>query len=168
MTYNDLVLLAAAGAVWMDFTWAKVLNEWIGLCLMAGLTAQIVQNGPSGIIDALAGAALAALLLGWLFRFRMLGAGDIKMLMVLGVFLGPGKILGCLLASFLVGAVESIYIMASNKILRERLSYLAAYLISEAGKKEPAPYRKGSVERYENFHFTLPILCGVIWVVFYR
>ena len=166
MSYYDLVLLAAAGAVWMDFRWAKVANEWVVVCLMAGLTAQVIRNGPAGILEALAGAAAAALLLGWLFCFRMLGAGDIKILMALGAFLGPGEILVCILAAFLVGAFQSILIMAVNRIFIERMCYLVNYLMTEAGKKSPAPYRKGSVERSENFHFTLPVLCGVIWVVF--
>ena len=53
------------------------------------------------------GLLVPILILGILFIFRMLGAGDIKLLSVIGSMIGPTKILNCISYSFLIGAVIS-------------------------------------------------------------
>lgn len=41
----------------------------------------------------------------------MIGTGDIKVLAVLGSVLGPRKILFCIVTAFLLGAVESLFLL---------------------------------------------------------
>ena len=170
MGYGGLVLLTAAGAFWMDLRWAKIKNGWIVLCLAAALISRLAEGGPAGLVQGLAGAFMALLLTGWLFAFRMLGAGDIKLLAVLGLFMGPGRLLTCLLYTLAFGAVQAAWILISEGLWRERFQYLLDYIQGEVSRYRagssagyrPLPYRRGSVERPENFHFSLPILLSVI------
>ena len=92
---------------------------------------------------------------GWLL-FRMLGAGDIKLLSVLGSLMGPVKILNCMFYSFLIGAVLSAALMVSSGIFSQRILYLLRYLCGylKTGKREPY-YKSGMPP--ENYHFTVPI-----------
>ncbi len=173
MRSESLAILAAAGAAWMDWRFAKVKNEWILICLLSGLAARWLESSWRGIIDGLTGALAAVLLTGWLFVFRMLGAGDIKLLTVLGIFLGPSHFLTTLWLSFLFGAVQAVWILTRKKLWRKRILYFCAYLRTEEERRRkkiqrhPYPYRQGSVENPENIHFTVPVLLSLLCTFLY-
>ena len=62
LSYMNLPLLCAAGAVVMDLNNGKVDNRWSILCLAAGLCAHLIRDGPGGLGEALCGALLPFLL----------------------------------------------------------------------------------------------------------
>lgn len=111
--YMIFPAIAAGGAVVMDIQRAKVDNAWLLFCLVISLTVQLMERGTGGFIAWSFGACTPFLVLGWLFLFRMLGAGDIKLFCVMGSVLGPGTILRCIAYSFLIGAVISAALMIS-------------------------------------------------------
>ena len=65
-----------------------------------------------------------------LYKLKMLGAGDIKLLMSCGAILGPQQIVEVIAYSFLAGGAISLFIMLANKQLgacaRRLLNYLKA------------------------------------------
>ena len=87
--YGELSVVISAMAVWMDLKDASVDNGWILFSFMIGFLIQITENGPKGGVIFLAGVAVPVLLLGILFIFHMIGAGDIKLLCALGGIMGP-------------------------------------------------------------------------------
>lgn len=82
--YGELSVVISAMAVWMDLKDASVDNGWILFSFMIGFLIQITENGLKGGVIFLAGVAVPVLLLGILFIFHMIGAGDIKLLCALG------------------------------------------------------------------------------------
>ena len=56
---------------------------------------------PKGMIIFLTGAAVPLILLGILFIFRMLGAGDVKILCALGGIMGPRTVTECIVYTHL-------------------------------------------------------------------
>ena len=87
-----LALMTVTVAVCMDLMQEKVDNGWILAAWVLGLGYQIGAGGGPGIARFLAGAALPLLLLYILFRFRMLGAGDIKLLSAVGCFMSVSAV----------------------------------------------------------------------------
>lgn len=151
----------ASGGVFMDLCYGKVWNGWIGLSWILGLCCQLWNRGPKGIPVFAAGAALPIAVLYLLFQFRMLGAGDIKLLSALGGIMGAGGVWKCILCSFLLGAVISAWILVVCGNLKERILYFLHYLLNYRRTGSRVPYiRRG--ERMENFHFTVPILLAVM------
>ena len=114
-----------------------------------------------------AGAALPVFLLGWLFRFRMMGAGDIKLLSVLGMLLGPGSVLRCIYYTLLYGSIFSIGILCANQNIRERFLYLAAYIRQYLYTRQITPYR-GRWDSRSNLHMTVPVLMAVLTVMIHH
>ncbi len=161
LSYMNLPLLCAAGAVVMDLNNGKVDNRWSILCLAAGLCAHLIRDGPGGLGEALCGALLPFLLLFWLFTAGMLGAGDIKILCAIGSFLDPEESLRCLAGSFLLGGVFALFSMVFYGTFRARFRYFSDYLLHKRLFLKDTPYRRPGMERPENFHFTLPILGSV-------
>ena len=90
--YGELSVVISAMAVWMDLKDASVDNGWILFSFMIGFLIQITENRPKGGVIFLAGVAVPVLLLGILFIFHMIGAGDIKLLCALGGIMGRGQL----------------------------------------------------------------------------
>ena len=104
---SGIVLVAA----WDDLRSGRISNQLIVAGLLAGFLCQVVQYKAAGIVLFLGGSLLPLLLLGVLFYFRMLGAGDIKLFCVVGGFLGAMDLLKCMLVAVVFGAVWSFWIL---------------------------------------------------------
>lgn len=162
-----LVLTAATGAVWMDLRTEEIENGWIVTIWIAGLLTGWSDRGVPGILFWLAGITVPLLGLFWLFLFRMLGAGDIKLFSALGGILGPAAIVKCICLSFIFGAILSIGILVICGNIRQRLFKLTTYIRNITGMKlqrrtsVPVPYRSGK-HRMEYIHFSVPILLSVL------
>ncbi|MDR3390401.1 MAG: prepilin peptidase [Sulfuriferula sp.] len=82
---------------------ALILTGWIsGVLLSAGL------NGMTGIASAIAGGIIGLAALLPFYLIRTLGAGDVKLMAVVGVFLGPGGVLMAILGTFLAGGIMAL------------------------------------------------------------
>lgn len=74
-----MLLLTIAGvSVIMDLYSMKVKNNWILCSLLAGAGYCFWKSGFAGLIRFVPGALVPLAILGWMFYFRMLGPGDIK------------------------------------------------------------------------------------------
>ena len=163
-TAGCLVLIAALGAAGMDLRSGKVPNGWIVTILILGFWYQMADPDGKGPAEFAVGLCLPILLLGWLFCFRMLGAGDIKLLSALGAVMGGKAILFCIFWSMLFGAVISVMILFICGCWMQRLLYFTSYIKRFLKTKIREPYRlKG--QRQEHFHFSAAILMGaLLWI----
>lgn len=91
----------------------------------------------------------------------MMGAGDIKLMAVMGGILGSCGILKGMFCAFILGAVLSLAFLISCGNLQERFSYFFHYLKVCKEKHCPVPYRRQGAQA-ENLHFTVPILLGIM------
>ena len=93
--------------------------------IIVGLAVSFLPNGIgiwSALIGFLVGGGslyLVAILGDWLFKKDSMGGGDIKMMAMLGAFLGWEKVLLILISSAVIGLVVSIIIMVYSAKLRE-------------------------------------------------
>lgn len=101
------------------------------------------------------------LLFSVLYYFRMIGAGDIKLLCVLGAFLGPYECVACMTAAVLVGGGMSLVLICRRRLFMKRLSYLAEYISQYSNDKVWKPYLK-EVGEEARFAFSVPVLVAVL------
>lgn len=141
----------------MDIIYGRVANEWIVLAWVIGISRQVQSLGIRGIPVFMAGAIVPIAVLYGLFLFRMLGAGDIKLLSALGGLMGAGDIWKCIICSVILGAIVSLTILFFCRNLQERIHYFIQYVSDYTRTGRRVPYiREGS--RMENYPFTVPIL----------
>lgn len=164
MFQSVMLLSAAMVAAGMDLRFGKVKNWWIVFLLSSGLAYQLKMEGWMGFSVFFCGAALPLLLLFPLFRFRMMGAGDVKLFMALGGLMGGSRILTCMAASFFLGGILSLFILLFWGNLFSRLRYFTDYIQLCVNTGKIHPYRKESMET-AYFHFTIPILMAVLLCV---
>lgn len=158
---KSIAVLFTTVAVCMDLNWEKIDNRWIMFGWLTGFSYRLWKSGLKGTGIFLVGALVPVLILYLLFVFRMIGAGDIKLLSVLGGFMGPSAVVVCIGISFLFGAVFSLAVLILCGNLKSRLRYFAGYFNRFITTKEIIPYiRKG--RQMENIHFSVPILMSVL------
>lgn len=155
------LLAIETGAVCCDLLTRRIPNPLTMGGLIMGAAYQWSANGPPGLKNFAAGALIPAALLGILHYFRMLGAGDIKLLMAAGGFLGPDKSLKCIFLSFLCAAVISAAVLIKHRNLMRRLNYFIQYIQSYRKNRKWVPY----IKREENpayLHFSIPVCIATI------
>lgn len=159
-----LPLIFSGIAVLMDLQTTKVDNGWILFSLLIGGLYRTLSQGPVGLFAFFQGICFPFLLLLFLFYFRMLGSGDIKVFCVLGGLLGVRKIGYCILCAFLLGGILSLFLLFTYGDIRRRFQYFFRYIQDCMLTGEVKPYLKKGM-RQENIHFTVPIFMSVLMYV---
>lgn len=153
----------SAAAMWMDLKTGKISNRFILLGLLMSSMLQLIQNGGCGILLFVGGAGVPVLLFGLLYYFRMIGAGDIKLLCVLGSATGPTGSLYCIFLTVLWGGILSLAIMICRKNLVSRMEVFFRYIL-QYGQGDPVSYRQYAGDD-ALFCFTVPVLFGILCYV---
>ena len=150
MNIRLLVLVLAEGAALSDLKEEKIPNRWVLTGLLLSLTGQILFCRESRWHPEFLSALIPFLLLIPFYLFRMIGAGDIKLLMVTGIFMKPGQMLLLLLFTFLPAAVYAVLRLClspsgSDRFhLFDRFHSMKRYVYTFSGSGGLEPYWKDS------------------------
>lgn len=156
-----LLFLYAFSGMLFDLRTGRIPNLLIAAELAGGLIYQLFILGGMGILSFLAGVLVPFVLSYVLFLFRMIGAGDIKLLMALGSVAGFPANVRIMLWSLVFGGVCALFIMWRRTGFRSRFAYLAGYAADFMRTGVRKPYLKKG-RRAENFHFTIAIFAAVV------
>lgn len=99
-------------AVWQDLRDRRIPNGVIVSGMVFGMCWHVLVPGGLGPLPALAGLMLGLALFLPLYLMRAMGAGDVKLMAMVGVFLGPVDVLGAVLGTFLAGGVIAVLVAA--------------------------------------------------------
>jgi len=160
-----LALSVSIIAMCFDLFTGKIKNYWILISYGLGLLWCLSRHGNGGFFVWMLGGILPIALLLPIFHFRMIGAGDIKLLSALGGMLGAVKITKCILASFLLGSLISIGVFFICGNFKNRITYFMSYVKAYIEKGDLYPYTKvgerGGMQM-EQIHFTVPIFLALL------
>ena len=116
-------------AVWHDLKSRRIPNAVV----FAGATLALVLNSilpaGSGLVDAvpggiglfksLAGLGVGLALMLPLYLVRATGAGDVKLMAMVGAFVGPLDAVGAVVCTFVAGALLSLVVALKAGVLRQ-------------------------------------------------
>lgn len=148
-------------AMLSDLETGKIPNSLIITGLSCALLYQLMEYGIIGILFFCGGCFLPLLLLGTLYYFRMIGAGDIKLLGMIGGYVGPEECLECMFLAIVFGGIISLIIMIRKKSLGKRLSYLGKYINDYTEYKEWKSYMS-NVDTEAKFCFSIPVMLSIL------
>jgi len=113
-----LLALLLAAAVASDIRSRRISNRLVGFGMAAGLTLHATVTpgaglfgtpfGSLGLWMALGGLVLGLALLLPMYALGALGAGDVKLMAMVGAFLGPQEMLGVTLFSLVAGGLLAL------------------------------------------------------------
>ena len=124
-----LLLFALLGAtVWHDVRARRIPNAIVFPGALAAFALHALlpagdglfggQVGGLGLLQSLGGWGLGLALLLPMYALRMMGAGDVKLLAMVGAFVGVDQILTVALATLLAGGVLALVFAAWQRSLR--------------------------------------------------
>ncbi len=128
------------GAVMIDFSTYRIPNRLTIPGILLGIGFQWYRFGIRGVGQGIAGCMIAVFGLFLLFFFRILGAGDIKLLAVVGAFTGFGiwrVLLYTCISSGIVGVAKLLLLRVTNQ-------------------------KFASGEKWTRMHMSLPIALGSV------
>lgn len=152
-----------AMAVCCDLCTRKIPNPLIVSAAVLAASYQWSAGGASGLLSFAGGSLLPLLLLGVLHYFRMLGAGDIKLFMAVGGFLGTVGSLKCIALTFLAAGIVSAARLIRHRSLRQRFHYFFQYLADWLHGGKWTPYICGA-EEGAAIHLSLSIAVSALLV----
>jgi prepilin peptidase CpaA len=80
--------------------------------------------GAIGFLSALTGLGIGLAFLLPLYMLRTLGAGDVKLMAMIGAFVGPNAVLNIILITFLVGGLLALIIALKKGVLQAMVGNL--------------------------------------------
>lgn len=102
-----IALCCATGAVASDLYGRRISNRWLAVCGVAALAAQAAQGA---YLSALLGGLIGGLALIVPFWLGGMGAGDVKLLAVVGVALGVAGAVTVSLCTAIAGGVLAVLV----------------------------------------------------------
>lgn len=149
-------------AVVIDIKSYRIPNWLILAGWIMGISKAYLEQGLEGsVVSALRGF-LPIVLLFPLFLMKGLGAGDIKLLSVVGTFLQHREFMMCFLVSFLLGGLLAAAKMIYCRNLLERAAHFREYVEKIKEKKKVLPYWKTVPDKRGVMHFSIPICMSVL------
>jgi prepilin peptidase CpaA len=139
MTVYVIFVMLLGIACWRDVLSRRIPNTLVVVGLALGLFFQAAAPagsglfhpthvGSLGLISALLGAAAGLGLLLPLYMLRAMGAGDVKLMAMVGAWLGASGVVWATLFTLIAGGVLSIAVMLATRSSRQVFSNLHAML----------------------------------------
>lgn len=157
----DFALLAFVLAVAIvDWRTHRIPNLLCSVAVIVGLASQMWMHGEAGLLTALGGAAVGFAMFLPFYVLRAFGAGDVKAMATVGIFLGFETTLLAVGMTLVAGAVLGIVVMlcrpAHAGATRYRLFALLAAPVASMRASRQNTTRHGS----QRFPYGVAIACG--------
>lgn len=104
----SIILLVFLIALYLDLRYQRIPNLLCTVTLITGFIVQCYFSAWLGLLNAFIGAGLAFMLLFPAFALKLLGAGDVKLMVAIGAFLDVKLLLWSIIYSVIAGAITSL------------------------------------------------------------
>ena len=160
----SVVLLAAS---FTDLTKRRVPNILVGTGFLSLFFVRTVFD-IACLGDFMLGSIYPLGILGLLFVFGMMGAGDIKLFALCGAVTGVSDFNYLLLFSLIIGASYALIKMVYKKNLVIRMQYLATYFTGLFQTKTITPYYLEEEDDGNAISFAVFIFLGLLIYLYWR
>jgi prepilin peptidase CpaA len=106
-------------ATFTDLRSRKIPNWLVLPFLVAGFAASAWMGGWHGVLQSCEGAGLALLIYGLLFFLGGMGAGDVKLCIAIGAWIGPSQLLLALVITGMAGGIMVLCWAVCGGFLKE-------------------------------------------------
>ncbi|WP_342387826.1 A24 family peptidase [Salinicoccus bachuensis] len=133
MLINAFLIIILAICVVTDIRKRKIYNKVIFPALLAAFGLNIIFGGFSGFGDALIGFVVGFTLLLIPYILGGIGAGDVKLLGLIGAFKGSGFVLESFIYMALIGGLLAVFVIMTRGGLKQSFGIGMPYGVAIAG-----------------------------------
>ena len=152
-------------AVIVDIISYRIPNMCIVVGLLCGFMRAFSLGGLEMVLRA-AGLMLIVFVIGYPFYvLKGIGAGDIKLMMVIASYLPKDELRVCVIATILIAGVVAGVKMFIYKESRERLWYLLRYLRKLIWCQTADTYVVNKMDKRCMLRLSVPMFCSVLLLV---
>lgn len=137
-----------------DLFYYRIPNVLIVAGIVVGLITSDIKNIMNGII--------IFIILYPFFLIKGLGAGDIKLMIMVGCFQDWKTYITCMAISMTIAAIISIIKIITNEDCKNRMIYLAKYCRKLAITGVIDNYEVDKKNKRVMVRLSMPVLCGVL------
>lgn len=133
------LFLLLAAACWTDIQSRRIPNKLVVVGTLIGVALHLIFPkgaglfnaipGSLGILNSLFGFATGLFIFMPMYLLRAMGAGDVKLMAMIGAFLGPASITGAALMAFAAGGVLAVATALYKGLLRKTLENIQLIVI---------------------------------------
>ncbi len=113
-----LAFVMLSATLYFDLRYQRIPNRLCLVALISGILINTIFDSWLGLSDSLSGAGLALIILLPAYFFRLLGAGDVKIMVAIGAISGPLIIVWSIAYAIIFGTFTSILIALKSVGLR--------------------------------------------------
>lgn len=147
-----------------DMKERKIKNCWLKVAVLGALFFMAVRGDWHMVLDGLTIMLLTFAVLYPLYLLRMMGAGDVKLMCVTGLYIGWKKPLVFWAVTGVLCAILALCKLAYYRNVKKRLLYFWNYIHCLYVSKSPKAYGMPD-SRQETIGLALPVFCGVFsWI----
>lgn len=148
-----------------DLKTDRIPNGFILLGIASGILCGILSGRDLSAVPV--SVFLAFLLLYPLFQIGVLGAGDVKLFIMIGCFYGARDLTYIMAGAFVIGAVFSLGKIIAEKNGKESFLYFFSYLYEVIKSRRIKPYGEERKQDYYTYcknkiHFAVPIFFSAV------
>ncbi len=146
----------------VDILYYKIPNLWIGIGMAAGLLLTAREDGMMALPKTVV-FLFAIFLVFYLFYLSGgLGAGDVKLFIMLGSFLEGMTYVRCLLVAMLFAGIWAVIKIVRHREGRERLCYLGRYCKKAVVTGVLDEYEVDKGNKKGMIRLSIPVLISVL------
>ncbi|MBA3755808.1 MAG: prepilin peptidase [Nitrosomonas sp.] len=140
LTINVLLLLLSVAA-WQDYRSYRISNTHVFSGALLGVLLNTFLPVGIGILESLMGWGIGLLLLLPLYLLRMMGAGDVKLMAMIGAFVGPNDIFWVFLSTLIAGGVLALVVSWRQGVLRRLMDNLTLMFLLPLSVNKSKPLK---------------------------
>lgn len=147
-----------------DLLWGKIYNLFTATMILSGMGVVYWLGGIPHVIQGFLGLGLGLLLYGWMFAKDIMGGGDVKFLMALGIWGGPAYILEVALLAILIGGVFALLMLLFKGKLRSFIQKIYYSVLTLVVKE--LQFEAPNLDRKMTLPFGVPLAIAAVLTAF--
>ncbi|WP_233345154.1 prepilin peptidase [Burkholderia cepacia] len=162
------VTLLAVSAAGTDIAARRIPNSLVAIGLAGALVAQCVLHGVlAGALGWLAGAATGFALLLPFYLLRGMAAGDVKLMLAIGAWVGAEMTCYIVLATFLAGGIGALAVVLLRGRMRQMWANVRALIARHSrGARGEAADGPAEIASVGSLPYGVAIAAGTLAMLF--
>ncbi len=151
-----------------DICFQKIPNRLTYPAMIAALTFHVCMNGTNGLLFSLKGMGLGIAILSIPYLLGGMGAGDVKLLGVVGAFLGPSGVVVAFLGTAVVGGIYALALLILHKQQLKKILLPCFTMINPFALKDNLLLFSDKNQKKPRLYYGVAIALGTMLSICFR